>query len=1082
MLQRQKIALPITDGIDTKADEKTVLPTRFLELVNVNRTKPGTFTKRFGYEALSRKTLDALTITSGSALTNLKSELLQYSNSRLYSYSEGELAWKDKGEVKFCSAFSKQVSSDSNILQNPSMWSINGVSCYAWERKVQSITHNPGLGPDVVTEYINVDIAIIDDASGATLKTLTVTGAEFGSPVLGKNVYAPKVGVAGSKFIVFYYVDDGATNANNGLVWLTIDLFNPSNVVYSLSSGSRLAPRLTTASSRHYDVCSFNSCCYVTYVDGSGNVLIRYFDSNTMISSPTTLAGSSANLYCFTINKQNNNVRVTWTTTTGYPYTILLNSTLSAFVHPIKLLNAISGIVEGGYSYIGSCESPDNADKTTLVFTNGDFTTTSLGMLCSGTVDISGNYAGLGDTSVFPFLPILMHGAQLQSKLVVVGGYVYFFVVRQISAAATSSTYVTVGGTPQTNKANKPVRTLFLMKSLGSSFEIAARYEMESHVVTYADEYAGLPNIFQSGNTITMPIAALNGVQPVNATKLLAPSVIKTAVADFSQLSNYFDATQGESLYVSGGILKQYDGDAIVESGFLDTPPPIKDIANTGGAGFGDYYTASTGGLTNNSSYQYCVVYKWTDRTGKVHRSAPSRVVQTTTPATVGEYRVNITFTPLYFTNKKNVQVELYRTTANGTVFYNVSHVVQSAGSDNILTGTYSNGKYATSITDNVADVELVYAEPLYTTGGELENDAPDASSFVAAYKSRLFLFLSDGYTLQYSKETGLGEPVRFSAAFKVPLDNEGGPATCGITMDDHFLIFKERAIFALTGEGPNSLGQQGDFKKPYLVTTDAGCIDPNSLVLTPNGVMFKSLKGIYMLKRNFALQYVGDSVEAFNDKIVVSSTLLSTVNQVRFILENNIALVYDYYANSWTTYDNIRGVDALEFNGTYYYVTNDGYVMKETPGAYKDNGQFIPMKIRSSWIQIGGVQGFQRFYKMLLLGNYKSPHKLQVSFSFDYNNYYVENTVIDATAVIAETTYGSGTYGTESPYGGEGNIYQFQVNPSIQKCQSFTYTIEDVRTTEDGASFELSHVLAEVGIKQGTGKLPDGKSFGTSG
>jgi len=1070
MLQRQKIALPITDGIDTKADEKTVLPTRFLELVNVNRTKPGTFTKRYGYEALSRKTLDALTITSGSALTNLKSELLQYSNSRLYSYSEGELAWKDKGEVKFCSAFSKQVSSDSNILQNPSMWSINGVSCYAWERRVQSITHNPSLGPDVVTEYINVDIAIIDDASGATLKTLTVTGAEFGSPVLGKNVYAPKVGVAGSKFIVFYYVDDGATNANNGLVWLTIDLFNPSNVVYSLSSGSRLAPRLTTASYKHYDVCSFNSCCYITYVDNSGNLLIKYFDSNTVVSAPATVQAAVSIIGNISINKQNNNIRITWSTGPLAAKTVLMNSTISAFVHPVVNLPFTVG-PDYSFCSVSTCESPVNINESTILLDVGE-EHYGMGYITGGTVNASGVFTPFLNGLYVP----ISQGSRLQSKLVSYGGYVYFYVTRSIASNYSSSTYVTVGGVALKNQVNKPVQTLFLMKCLGTTFEIAARYEMDSFVKTYSDDYAGLPNIFQSGNTITMPIAALNGIQPVNATKLLAPSVIKTAIADFSQLSNYFDASQGESLYVSGGILKQYDGDSIVEAGFLDTPPPIASIVP------GDYYTSSTGGLTNNSSYQYCVVYKWTDRTGKVHRSAPSRVVQTTTPATVGEYRVNITFTPLYFTNKNNVQIELYRTTANGTIFYNVSHVVQSAGSDNILTGVYLNGKYATSITDNVADVELVYAEPLYTTGGELENDAPDASSFVAAYKSRLFLFLSDGYTLQYSKETGLGEPVRFSAAFKVPLDNEGGPATCGITMDDHFLIFKERAIFALTGEGPNSLGQQGDFKKPYLVTTDAGCIDPNSLVLTPNGVMFKSLKGIYMLKRNFALQYVGDSVEAFNDKVVVSSTLLSTVNQVRFILENNIALVYDYYANSWTTYDNIRGVDALEFNGTYYYVTNDGYVMKETPGLYKDNGQFIPMKIRSSWIQIGGVQGFQRFYKMLLLGNYKSPHKLQVSFSFDYNNYYVENTIVDTTAIIEGTPYGSGTYGTESPYGGEGNIYQFQVNPSIQKCQSFTYTIEDVRTTEDGASFELSHVLAEVGIKQGTGKLPDGKSFGTSG
>ena len=116
------------------------------------------------------------------------------------------------------------------------------------------------------------------------------------------------------------------------------------------------------------------------------------------------------------------------------------------------------------------------------------------------------------------------------------------------------------------------------MKCLGTTFEIAARYEMDSFVKTFSANMSGLQNIYTTGNELVFPIASLNGIQPVNATTLLAPSVVKTTIANFSQLSNYFDATQGESLYVSGGILKQYDGDNIVEAGFLDTPPPIASI------------------------------------------------------------------------------------------------------------------------------------------------------------------------------------------------------------------------------------------------------------------------------------------------------------------------------------------------------------------------------------------------------------------------------------------------------------------------------------------------------------------------
>ena len=179
-------------------------------------------------------------------------------------------------------------------------------------------------------------------------------------------------------------------------------------------------------------------------------------------------------------------------------------------------------------------------------------------------------------------------------------------------------------------------------------------------------------------------------------------------------------------------------------------------------------------------------------------------------------------------------------------------------------------------------------------------------------------------------------------------------------------------------------------------------------------------------------------------------------------------ALVYDYYSNRWSTFTNIRGLDSIEFNGTYYYVKANGLVYKETPGLFQDNGQFIKIKIKSAWLQIAGVQGFERFYKLLLLGTYKSAHKLVVKFSYDFNPYYQQESIIEVDDVINPSPYGTGDYGTDV-YGGAFPLYQWIVYPKIQKCQAFQFQIEDVKTTVDGESFSLSHFLAEVGIKQGT-------------
>lgn len=1089
-LDKQKIALPIVDGLDTKGDEKTILPTRFLELENIDFTNPGSFRKRNGYAALSNKTLAGEKITTGSALTSLKDELLQYSNNRLLSYSEGENAWEDKGEIRFCSAFSTQVSADNEILKNPSFYSYEGVSCYAYEKQVAKITHQPATGPDIYDVTNVVEIVIIDDVSNAVIAKHTIDGSFYGAPTGVPIISAPKIGFVGSKFIVFYYISRN-TSGPTGLSYSSVDFLNPKTITHQITSSATTTLLAYTSLSEpkfKYDVTSFNSRCFICYTDPTvPDVRIRYIDSDLVLGAAQS-TGYIYDVHNISINKQGVNLRVFISSLDGnQPRAYLYTFNLTSQVHPVLTIPAImpatttqQGVrfhtdlaADFGIYSISGYEDPTNSSKSIIIW-QAKNTATDAGFLLSGSVDTNGAFSLIAN-------PIFA-GAELQSKVAVYGDYAYFFVSKQVNSSQVSAS---TGTASVSNTINKPVRTIFLIKALTYNSEISAKFEVDTNVYVSAAYKNGLPNVSMDAKGLKLATASINGVQPVNATTLLAPSVVKVLQADFSQSLNYFDATQGESLYISGGLLKQYDGSSVVEQGFLDTPEPLKAISNTGGAStFGDYYPAASGGLSANKKYFYVVVYKWTDRTGRVHRSSPSRAVETTVPAAGAEYRVNLTFTPLYFTNKDNVEIEIYRTQGNGTVFYKISHIVSGGGvaESDYLTGGYKNNKLlqSMSVTDNVADVELAFSEPLYTTGGILENDSPEASNYISTYKSRLMLLLSDGYTLQYSKTTGIDDPVRFSAAFKIPLDNFGGKATAAIAMDDHFIIFKERAIFALTGEGPNDLGQQDDFKSPYLITSDAGCIDPNSLVNNPNGVMFKSGKGIYMLKRNFTLQYIGDSVEAYNNERINSATLHPTLNQVRLVTEAGVALVYDYYCNRWSTYTNIKAQDSIAFGDSYYFVKADGLVMKETIGSYLDNGQFITMRIKSAWIQIAGVQGFERFYKMLLLGTYHSAHKLKVAIAYDFNTYAQQSVYIDAGTLLNTPKYGEGAYGANSPYGGEFPLYQFLIFPKIQKCQSFQFELSDSRTDADGASFSLSHIVAEIGVKRGPIIKAAGRSFGT--
>jgi len=537
---------------------------------------------------------------------------------------------------------------------------------------------------------------------------------------------------------------------------------------------------------------------------------------------------------------------------------------------------------------------------------------------------------------------------------------------------------------------------------------------------------------------------------------------INKTTLNFNNINKFESISLGENLHVAGGMLQIYDGKQVVEQGFHFFPEALAQASTT-----------DTGGGLTDGTRQYIAVYVWTDNKGLEHKSAPSLPFTSTISSGSSTQTTTIRVPTLRVTEKNNVYIDLYRTENLGTVFYKVT---------SILNRTFNTKTADTvSIVDGISDANLISNELLYTTSGELENIAPPAAFLIADFQNRIMLAgLEDENLIQYSKIRQEGKPVEFNDTLTIPVNPLGGAITAIATMQDKFIIFKNNAIFALMGEGPNNLGEQDNFSPIELISADVGCINQNSVVLIPKGLLFQSNKGIYLLDKSLNTSYIGDAVEAYNDLEVKSVTYIPTKNLVIFLTAQE-SLVYDYYNEQWSIYTNHSGISSTFLNNFYYYIRSDNNIFKSA-SHYTDNGSAILLKVVTDWLNFAGVQGYQRVYRALILGEFKSPHKLTIEAAYDFNESFKESKTIDSSDNYTQSIYGeTATYGSESPYGGGNVNYQIRLDFVKQKCESIKLRISESQENNFGEGLELSNLLLLIGLKQTEFKLQQSKVYGTS-
>lgn len=912
-------------------------------------------------------------------------------------------------------------------------WSNRGtaISVITQDKHILNQSSSQQLNPDMAF-LNNIEVyAWEDDRGGVRYSTLDSSTQAFAlsDALLNITAQQPKCVAFQNQIFIFY------TDGNSQIFYQTVNPYNPTVIQAPITI---VTDGYNGFNGFPYDVQVVGDQLFVSYLGGSPNTgAIRLFfldagfnksgstDVNTTPNVPIqagfhgaiALAGDS-----------NNNVWVSWangtqvyTSSFTYVNNPLLSTTLVDTVDA-RVLTAIEA--PSPLSLHLHYEIYNIIPYNTQVKYN---TISPTGTLGTATTIRS---VGLA-SKAFKFNDNTFINTAYQSTL--------------------QATYFTFNTASSSDILANPTIIAKEAPSVGGGLLTNGMCPQTSNISTGVFKFANL----QSGKLIS-EANTLFSLLGVNSTKLT-----------FIPSNNFINATQANTLLIVGGILQGYDGISVTELGFHVYPEDIS------------YTPSGSDGSLSTGTYQYMTQFEWTDNNGQIYRSAPSTIASVQVIAT---NHVQIQGPTLRLTQKKiaanrtNPSIVIYRTQANGTIFNRITSTLAPLLNDpDVDTWTF---------TDTLSDLSASSNEINYTTGGVLPNIAPPANSIITTYNNRVFLAgLSDKLEMWYSQSTVNNSnsntiPPQFAAQLTVDVDPRGGDITALALLNQALIIFKYNQIFVLQGNGPDATGNNNDYGDPTLIPSDVGCINPNSIVITPMGLLFQSARGICELDQSLNVNYIGAPVEDYNDLNITSATLNSKDNQVIFTTSEGTALVYDYFFKQWATWTNHFAEDSIVYNNLFTYLKSDGHVYVQNRDKYMDGSSPIYLSWTLPNLSFAGLQGFQRVFSCYILGSYKGPHTLNVRVAYDFNENYTQSATISPSTNVS--TWGSDvTWGASATWGGEYQLYQFKIDFNIQKCTTIRIQVSDNQTSNYNEGYAISSVVFEMAALPGGNRLPNNKTYG---
>ena len=1061
--QKQSVDISFAKGLDTKTDPWRVPIGNFMSLNNMIFTTGMRLTKRNGFGSLpSLPQPCTYATTFNGNLTAI--------GTSLYAYAEGTMEWFNKGTLQPAKLTTLPlIRSNTNQSQVDTAVSSTNLVCTVYTDQTPTSLATP-----------RIMYAIADSITGQNIIEPTVIPVVTGTPEGSARVF-----VLGSYFIIVF------TNNISGtydLQYIAISINNPILVTPVVT----IATNYTPAAGLSWDGAIVSNNLYIAYNTASGgqSIQIKYLTSILVLSSAVTFSTAghvTATIMSVTVDNSNTSNPVIWAayynsgSSTGYA--LAVNSTLGVILNPVQIISsgtvsnitsvAQSGVltvyyeVDNNYAYDTSV--PTHYINTLTVTQSGTVgsTTTlvrSVG-LASKAFIIDGNYYFLAAYQSFyqPTYFLLNGLGQVVSRIAYSngGGYVTLglpsvtingnvaqmgyqfkdFITSEntstIQSVTKSGIYSQTGlnmvsftiGTSNVVPA-EIAQTLSL--SGGFLWEYDGYVPVENNFFVWPDDVEGTPS--NTGGSMVpqeyqyqVVYTWTNNQGNVEFSSPSIPIIVDMSTNNpaFTQptaLTPTADLTQGSAVLTS---VSSFTGIAIGQY-LIDTTTP----GNIQASSYIIAFDSGAGTITLNQP---------------VTATAVGDSLSTSDTCSV---TLNIPTLRLTYKTANPVKIEIFRWSTAQEEFFQVTSI-QSPLINNPTVD------YVTYV-DTQADNQILGNSLIYTTGGVIEDVGAPSFNAMTLFDDRLWgIDAEDPNLLWYSKQVIETTPVEMSDLLTIyvapTIGSQGstGNMTCLAPMDDKLIIFKPNALYYINGTGPDNTGANSQYSEPFFITSVVGSSNPQSIVFMPNGLMFQSDKGIWLLGRGMEVSYIGAPVEAFTRNALVQSALaIPETTQVRFTLNSGIILMYDYYYQQWGTFS-VNAISSTLYQNLHTYINSSGAVFQETPGSYLDGSNPVTMSFVTSWINLAGLQGYQRAFFFYMLGQYITPHYLQVGIAYDYEPAVVQSVTI--TPNNYSVPYGgfgndeASPYGQETPYGGPGDIEQWRVFLANQRSQAIQLNIQEI-------------------------------------
>lgn len=963
--------------------------------------------------------LPSLPDSSSLFVTTFNGDLTAIGTS-FQAYSTGIMAWVNKGPI-ITSELSVLSAVRNNLdqVQADSVTAPNGLVCMAY-----TSTTN---GSDLLFFY-----SVFDSTTGQNI----VPATALTNPDTAHGL--PRVFLMEKYFIVVY------AGTSSTLKYIAIPIANPSiplpaaNVSVSFSGGLSVP----------FDGVVLNGILYLAWNGASASGIKMAFLNSTLAISSTTNPDPAhvATRMSVTADQQ---YQIIWASyydsvsSTGY--TLAVNQALTLLPNfPVQIISS------GSIANIASIAYSDFM----IVYYETIHTDTGVPAHF-----ISSRTVAASTGSVSPAV-IIIRSLGIASKAFRINNINYFL-------ATYSSTYQSTYFLVEASDSNQS--TPYVISKLAYQIANQGYLGFSIPAVSVTGNVAQVSYLLQdliqaaNKNTNVPSGTQINGIY----------SQIGINLATFTIGTVPVSAEIGSNLNVSGGFIWAYDGYQGVEQGFFLYPEPPQNTA-----------TATTGGHLDAQIYYAQWTYEWSDNQGNLYRSAPSIPVIAdihTSGTSTNTLTWVVPTLRVTFKTSNPVKIVGYRWSTHQQNYYQFTSISAPILNDTTIDSI--------TFVDTLSDASILGNNLLYTTGGVLENIGAPAVKDLTLFDDRLFYLFSENENLiGYSKQVIQDTPVELSDELTIyvapTIGSQGstGGLTAHAPMDDKLILFKKDAIYYINGTGPDNTGANNQYSQPVFITASVGCDNKSSIVMTPNGLQFQSDKGIWLLGRDLSTRYIGAPVERYNDLAITGAQGIPATNQDRFTSDAGTLLMYDYYYDQWGTFSNVSAVSSTLFQGLQTYINSAGQVYQETPGQYLNGSNPVLMSFRTGWINVAGIQGFQRAYFFYLLGTYLSPHKLVVQIAYDYNPSPIQQAVISPTN-FSPAYGGDPLYGSSTAYGGPDSLEQWKIFFQQQKCESFQISVTETYDPSfgvvAGAGFTLSGINCVVGIKKGYKPLRGAQSVG---